>query len=178
MARFIPIDKIKKLREAARNGDENAKKILNMQLGGEEDYSELLDSYFAPKSEPEQAETVVSGVGEDDVRLNKFLADNQITKDSPEYDQAVKEFYAEVGGENEGNDFEELIKKLLKEESGAIDDYSKAITQVMNAEGIEDNQKRRIIARFKEIRSDEEEHFRELTELLKSRSSIAEDELE
>ena len=176
MSHFIPRDKIDKLREAARNGDEKAKKILNMQLKGEEDYSQLLDEYFAPKPEPveEQPETTVSGVdNEDNKRLEKFLEDNQITKDSPEYDEAVKEFYAETGGkpvegqETERDEFEEIIKDLMKEESKAIDDYSKAITQVMNMPEFNEIDMKRAIARFKEIRSDEEEHFRELGELLK-----------
>ena len=178
MAKFIPIDKLQKLREASRNGDVNARKILNMQLGGEEDYSELLESYFAPKPEPqpEPVETVVSGVeNKEDERLQKFLADNNLTKDSPEYGAAVKEFYAEIGEkapkiEEEENTFEAVIKKLMKEESSAIDDYSKAITQIMNDETLEDDKKHRAIARFKEIRQDEETHFRELAELLKTDS--------
>lgn len=203
MAKFIPIDKLSKLREASRNGDENARKILRMQLEDKEDYSELLNSYFAPKPEPEEkVETVVTG---DDGRLEKFLSDNGITKDSPDYDEAVKEFYAEIGGkpgeidknekkaeelgnkitegapvegqETERDKFENIIKDLMKEESKAIDDYSKAITEVMNMPEFNAKQMKRAIARFTEIRDDETEHFNELKALLKNDSEEIEEEL-
>ena len=105
----------------------------------------------------------------------------------------MKEFYAEVGeptsaekvAEDIGNEitggpsipgqeterdkFENIIKDLMKEESKAIDDYSKAITDVMNMPGFNEKQMKRAIERFKEIRMDEEEHFRELKELLANR---------
>lgn len=204
--KYIPFDKLKTLREAARNGDENARKILKMQLDGTEDYGELVESYFAPKPEPEakpeeKVETVVSG---DDGRLEKFLSDNGISKDSPDYDEAVKEFYAEIGGkpgeidknekkveelgneitegapvegqETERDKFENIIKDLMKEESKAIDDYSKAITEVMNMPEFNAKQMKRAIARFTEIRDDETEHFNELKALLKNDSEEAEEE--
>lgn len=204
--KYIPFDKMKTLREASRNGDENARKILKMQLDGTEDYSELLENYFAPKPEEPKVETVVSGVEEkDDPRLSKYLADNGITKESPDYDEAVKEFYAEIGGkpgevdkneqkveelgneitegepiegkETERDKFENIIKDLMKEESKAIDDYSKAITEVMNMPEFNAKQMKRAIARFKEIRDDETEHFNELKALLKNDSEEAEEEL-
>ena len=49
--RYIPCDKMTKLREAARNGDEMAKKILHAQLDEEADFSKDLDAFFAPKVE-------------------------------------------------------------------------------------------------------------------------------
>lgn len=171
--KYIPYEKMKALREAAKNGDQLAKKILRAQMDGN-DFSADLESYFAPKaneSEEVEEEVQVTPTEIDvksDERLEKFLSDNGITKDSPEYDEAVKEFYAEVGGKNpeEEDGFENLIKKLMKEESDAIDSYSKAITKVMNDETIEPTHKRRVIARLEEIRVDEKEHFRELGELL------------
>ena len=179
MAKFIPHERMSKLREDARNGDETARKILNMQLEGKDDYSELLESYFAPKpaepevKEEEKVETVVTGVEKkDDPRLEKYLSDNGITKDSPDYDDAVKDFYKEInGGEDENTErdnFEDIIKDLMKEESNAIDDYSKAITKVMNMPEFNEKQMRRAIARFEEIRDDETEHFKELGKLLKN----------
>jgi len=59
MGRFIPIDKMKKLREACVNGDERAKKILKAQLG-DEDFSVDLEDYFKPVEEPVQSEEVVN----------------------------------------------------------------------------------------------------------------------
>ena len=186
--KYIPFDKLSKLREAARNGDENARKILKMQLDGTEDYSELLENYFAPKPEEteikEEEKVEVSGVEEkDDPRLEKFLADNGINKDSPDYQTAVEDFYKEVGGkptegqETERDEFEEIIKNLMAEESNAIDDYSKAITKVMNMPEFNEKQMKRAIARFEEIRSDEMEHYKELKALLKNDSEEVEEEL-
>ena len=182
--RFIPVDKMQKLREAAHNGDERARKILHSQMH-DEDFGADLDEYFkpapAPAPAPDEAEapaeTTVSGVGEkDDVRLKKFLEDNGITEDSPEYEDAVKEFKAEMGikepEQADENDpraqFDEIIKKLVKEEIKAIDDYSKAITEIMDLPEFNEIQMRRAIARFKEIRSDEEEHVKELNALFKN----------
>ena len=181
--RFIPVDKMQKLREAAKNGDERARKILHSQMH-DEDFGADLDEYFKPAEEPvtpapasAEAETTVSGVGkEDDVRLNKFLEDNGITEDSPEYEDAVKEYKAEMGikepeqaDENSPrSEFDEIIKKLIKEEIKAIDDYSKAITEIMDLPEFNEPQMRRAIARFKEIRSDEEEHVKELNALFKN----------
>ena len=51
MSRYIPYDKIAKLREAARNGDETAKRILMAQLDDETDFSKDLDDYFKPQEE-------------------------------------------------------------------------------------------------------------------------------
>jgi len=51
MSRYIPYDKIAKLREAARNGDETAKRILMAQLDDEADFSKDLDDYFKPQEE-------------------------------------------------------------------------------------------------------------------------------
>jgi len=56
--RYIPHDKMAKLREAARNGDEMAKKILHAQLNPEEDFSQDLESFFAPKVEEKSVEEV------------------------------------------------------------------------------------------------------------------------
>ena len=56
MSRYIPYDKIAKLREAARNGDETAKRILMAQLDDETDFSKDLDDYF--KSQEEEIKEV------------------------------------------------------------------------------------------------------------------------
>ena len=58
MARYIPFEKMAQLREAARNGDERAKKILHAQLCDEEDFSADLDDYFIPQVEEPVEESV------------------------------------------------------------------------------------------------------------------------
>lgn len=55
MSKFIPINQLSKLREAAKGGDEMAKKILMAQLN-DEDFSSDLEAYFKPQEE--EAETV------------------------------------------------------------------------------------------------------------------------
>lgn len=134
MAKFIPIERLKKLREASQNGDESAIRILKMQLDGKDDFSNDLEEYFRPKPEPEPEIEVEEIIPEDEA-------------EEPEC----------VG----------LVKKLLKEELDAIESYSKAITQIMACESLEDGTKRKMISRFEEIKSDENEHYLELKQLLK-----------
>ena len=57
MSKFIPINQLSKLREAAKNGDEAARKILMAQLN-DEDFSSDLDAYFKPKAEEKPVEEV------------------------------------------------------------------------------------------------------------------------
>ena len=59
MSRYIPCEKMKKLREAAKNGDERAKKILRAQLSDEEDFSADLEDYFNPKQVVEEPQEEV-----------------------------------------------------------------------------------------------------------------------
>lgn len=189
MAKFIPVQKMKTLREASRNGDDRAKKILEMQLKGTEDFGSLLDEYFAPKpeqTESAQVEETSTGATNVDKGLQEFLEFNQINEDSPDYQSYVDDYYKENPkpqnglGEVEHNEehnheheyehseceSKEQLEKVRKEEVDAVDSYSKAITVVMNDTTVDDNKKRKIISRLKEIRGDEEEHFRELNELL------------
>lgn len=91
---FISIDKMKQLREQAKNGDERARKILNMQMRGE-DFSGLLEEHFKPIEEkpatqvdPEDDEPV-------DEKLKKFLDYNDVHKGDPEYNDMVEAFYQE-----------------------------------------------------------------------------------
>ena len=190
MSKFIPVEKIRKLREAARSGDIRAKKILDMQLGGEEDFSGLLEEYFAPaKPEPvEKAQPLETSSAElaKKSKLQEFLEYNDIKDDSPEYDEYVEMFYQENPNEPredrphheeaEECPCKEELNKLKKEELDAINSYSKAITLFMENAEMEDSKKRRVIARLKEIRADEEEHFKELGELLAAFDEIKEEE--
>ena len=191
---FIPVDKMKTLREASRSGDERAKKIILMQLSGKEDFGPLLDEYFQPKPETvastdvaveQKATDPVSKATEKETPFEMYLRENEITLDDNNRDNVIREFEEMTGNKvelseeheekQEGPEYEELIKKLMKEESDAVDSYSKGITQIMNCECLDDTQKRRFIARFKEIRGDEEEHFRELKELLSVSASKEEE---
>ena len=181
--KFIPIEKMSKLREAAKNGDDRARKILDMQMSGN-DFSPLLDEYFQPKPVATENSVETSSLPEKkpNSKLEEFLKFNNVTKDSPEYEDFVKDFYDEFPNEKPKPDmvenpvekieedkdgFDSIIRDLIKDETDAIDEYSKAITKLMTNEELDEIQKRRIIARLKEIRSDEEQHFHQLNELLK-----------
>jgi rubrerythrin len=168
MAKFIPIDKMKKLREASKTGDERAKKILAMQMDGKEDFGPLMDEYFTPAPQPVVEEQPATG----NSKLEEFLKFNGVTKDSPDYQSYVDEFNKETGGVTEPtepkpeDDLKEIIKKRIKEEIDAIASYSKGVSEVMALENVDEGLKRKIISRFKEIDADEEQHRSELMGLL------------
>ena len=95
---YIPFDKMKALREAAKNGDERAKHILDMQLKGE-DFGSLLDEHFSPKKDPQQ-EVSESISNDDDDKLQKFLEYNGVKPGDIDYDSTVEAYYKEfpIGG--------------------------------------------------------------------------------
>ena len=189
--KFIPIDKMSKLREAAKNGDVNARKILDMQMSGG-DFGVLLDEFFQPKPELNMKEQTLEtkSMPQKKSKLDEFLEFNNVTKDSPDYESFVEDFYREFPNERPGmvenpveqieddkDGFDSIIRDLMKDETDAIEEYSKAITKIMNSEELDEIKKRRVIARFKEIRGDEEQHFAQLGELLKKDEPKGEEEL-
>jgi len=108
---FIPVDKLKQLREASRNGDSKAKSILRAQIDNPSNFSAMLEEYFAPTPE-----TVIETVSEEGVempfyrdeeeghhknkRLMKFLHDNGVENEGhPDYKEMVEEFYHEFPNE-------------------------------------------------------------------------------
>lgn len=105
---FIPVDKMKQLREAAANGDKLAKKILHSHMM-REDYSQDFDEFFKPKpdagtvtmakadAQPEIAveEMKEADVGTGNPDLDKFLSDNGIKIGDDSYNDAVEEYYME-----------------------------------------------------------------------------------
>ena len=100
---FIPIDKMRQLREAAKNGDERAKKILRAQLDGS-DYGSDLDAYFAPKPEakplPASAQGTFSMSAQEHKPLNnpqleEWLRSNGIKETDEDYEEALDEYYNE-----------------------------------------------------------------------------------
>lgn len=105
---FIPIEKMKALREASKNGDERAKKILMAQLN-REDYSKDLDDYFAPKVEEapiptpfvkeEKEEVEKDGFTTGNSRLDSWLLNNNIKEDDEDYEDALHEYFNEYPNE-------------------------------------------------------------------------------
>lgn len=173
--KFIPIDKMKSLREASKNGDANAIKILDLQMSGG-DFGSLLDEFFQPKQVAPQGAPVegksLPNKGEQS-KLEKFLAFNNVTKDSPDYESFVEDFYNEFPEEREHEhsannngmtmcEEECFITPLIQEEIKAINDYNEAIMKVMDMDELGDAAKRGMISKLEEIKRDEMEHLEEL----------------
>ena len=100
---YIPFEKMKTLREAAKSGDERARKIIIMQMNGE-DFGSLLDQYFTKQEESNKNEDH-SDTNEDS-KLNKFLEYNGVKKGDMDYDSTVEAFYKEFPKERKHDTFE------------------------------------------------------------------------
>ena len=100
---FIPADKMRKLREAAKNGDERAKKIIDAHFHNK-DYKADLESYFASASEPAQMSATNTGkmpanVSTGNAKLDEFLRGNGIKEGDPDYADALEDYYREFPNE-------------------------------------------------------------------------------
>ena len=97
---YIPFDKMKSLREAAKNGDTRARKIIIMQMNGE-DFSELLEEYFAspkPVESKTPAEEIKPSVDYPEIadpKLLKFLQYNGVKPGDEDYESTVEAYYQE-----------------------------------------------------------------------------------
>lgn len=100
---YIPFEKMKTLREAAKNGDERARKIIIMQMNGE-DFGSLLDQYFTKPEESNKAEDHSDTT--EDSKLNKFLEYNGVKKGDMDYDSTVEAYYKEFPKERHHDTFE------------------------------------------------------------------------
>lgn len=100
---YIPFEKMKSLREAAKNGDERARKIIIMQMNGE-DFGSLLDQYFTKPEESNKTEYHSDAT--EDSKLNKFLEYNGVKKGDMDYDSTVEAYYKEFPKERKHDTFE------------------------------------------------------------------------
>lgn len=100
---YIPFEKMKALREAAKSGDERAKKIIIMQMNGE-DFGSLLDQYFTKPEESNKVEDHSDTT--EDSKLNKFLEYNGVKKGDMDYDSTVEAYYKEFPKERQHDTFE------------------------------------------------------------------------
>lgn len=100
---YIPFEKMKTLREAAKSGDERAKKIIIMQMNGE-DFGSLLDQYFTKPEESNKVEDHSDTT--EDSKLNKFLEYNGVKKGDMDYDSTVEAYYKEFPKERKHDTFE------------------------------------------------------------------------
>lgn len=100
---YIPFEKMKTLREAAKSGDERARKIIIMQMNGE-DFGSLLDQYFTKPEESNKPEDHSDTT--EDSKLNKFLEYNGVKKGDMDYDSTVEAYYKEFPKERKHDTFE------------------------------------------------------------------------
>lgn len=193
---FIPMNKMKMLREASKNGDERAKKIIMMQLNNE-DFGKDLDDYFKnpqentptpvegqnlPKeqSKVERKSTGIAG-------LDTFLEGNGISEGDEDYEDAIYDYFNEYPNEIPEEGIESLLKRndepqneesheeniddvldfLIKDENEAIDGYDKAIKFVVNCDKIEGVVKQAYLDKLNHIKNEELEHIEELKALKK-----------
>lgn len=95
---YIPFDKMKSLREAAKNGDTRARKIIIMQMNGE-DFGSLLDEYFTKQPKEEKPIATSTPIIEDnditDPKLKKFLEYNGVKKGDIDYESTIEAYYQE-----------------------------------------------------------------------------------
>lgn len=140
---YIPFEKMKALREAAKNGDERARKIIIMQMNGE-DFGSLLDQYFTKPEESNKPEDHSDTT--EDSKLNKFLEYNGVKKGDMDYDSTVEAYYKEFPKERQHGTFE---TKATESDSDNTSIYGE------EDEPIEDDQfaKEKQLAKEKELSS-------------------------
>lgn len=172
---FIPIDQMKRLREAAKSGDERAKKILQAQLK-KEDYTSDLEAYFAPTPEtkviqngnPGSATEAKATQGTRNPRLDAFLADNGIMEGDPDYEDAVNDYYNEFPEdmpedygqkkpEPEANPVQEAKMESAAQDLGkllldVIQECDKEMLEIMQDDSIDGNAKKGAMVSLQEIK--------------------------
>lgn len=185
---FIPVDKMRKLREAARNGDDRAKRILSMQLEAKEDYSGLMDEYFKPEVPAQQTtgQAANSQSVPGNPKLAEFLNLNGVKEGDAEYDDFVKDFYAENPNESrdqeaqpaESDPMSELFDRLIEDEMEAIEEYNKAVTEILASDDVKDDQKELMMMKLNRIKNEEVAHIKELKAMRPKKKEPKEPEIE
>lgn len=177
---FIEGSKFKTLRDASKNGDEKAIAILRMYLDGK-DFSKDIEDYFTPV-QPKQDSTPEIEIDKADMTgLEKFLMDNNVSKDSEDYQEYVDEYYTQFPNakreeivaeqiEPEQNEFE----CLLDAENSCISLIDKAILTVANDANISETVKSGLINKLQRIKEDKLENLSTIKEIIKTIDKEAE----
>lgn len=191
---FIPVDQMKKLREAAKNGDTRAKAILQAQLGGQ-DYAADLDAYFQPAPEtkiinntgnPGSVSEAKATKSTGNAKLDAFLADNGVQEGDPDYEDAVNDYYNEFPNEmpeDYGQPKTEPESAPSPEEETKMDeaarDIGKMLIDIIHAcndemlkinqdESIDDNAKKGAIVSLQEISQNMMDNLDKIRKIKKS----------
>ena len=191
---FIPVDQMKKLREAAKNGDARAKAILQAQLGGQ-DYAADLDAYFQPAPEtkiinntgnPGSVSEAKATKSTGNAKLDAFLADNGVKEGDPDYEDAINDYYNEFPNEmpeDYGQPKAEPESAPSPEEETKMDeaarDIGKMLIDIIHAcndemleinqdESIDDNAKKGAIVSLQEISQNMMDNLDKIRKIKKS----------
>lgn len=161
---FIPMNQMKILREAAKNGDERAKKIIQEHFQ-KKDYSADLEDYFKPVQEtaPEAPKesipdmpatnpgTMPEHVGTGNPKLDEFLRGNGIKEGDEDYEDAINDYYMEFPNErpkdspvsnvletataSEAEDLTKDIAQKIIETIKSCDQFSVSLMESDNVDG-------------------------------------------
>jgi len=171
---FIPVEQLKQLREAAKNGDTRAKKILSSYMN-KEDYSADFDAYFTPQTQPQEMEEgnpgsvqeAVATKGTGNAKLDQFLADNGVKEGDSDYEDALNDYYNEFPNERPAEMLHSAPEQEAQPEAqegldltqeigqGIIDLISKCdktLLEVMQSEEIDDTSKKGAMTSLQEIK--------------------------
>lgn len=178
--RYIPADKMAKLREASKAGDERARKILFAQLDGN-DFDSDLEEYFKPAPAPEaqNAPIEAKATGPETPKakagLDSFLESNGVTKESPEYDDFVNDYYAEFPNERpeeaaqaEVGEEVDLTKSIAEGLIDIIGRCDQTLVLVLNNDDVEDTAKKGIMTTLQEIKQSILDNFDKVRKIKKS----------
>lgn len=193
---FIPVDQMKKLREAAKNGDTRAKAILQAQLGGQ-DYTADLDAYFKPAPEtkiinntgnPGSVSEAKATKSTGNAKLDAFLADNGVQEGDPDYEDAINDYYNEFPNEmpedygkpkeeyarvdlpnpEQETKMNEAAKDLGKMLIDVISECDKEMLEIMQDESIDDNAKKGAMTSLQEIKQNMLDNIDKIRKIKKS----------
>ena len=100
-------------------------------------------------------------------KLERFLSDNNVTKDSEDYDEFVEEYYRMFPNERVEKECncEISIPDLINDENEAVEGYDKFQLYIVNNPNIDEGKKEIILTKIKKIREEEIEHIKILQEL-------------
>lgn len=190
---FIPVDQMKRLREAAKSGDAKAKAILRAQLDGT-DYTADLDAYFKPVEDPKSAPAGNPGSavetkatkGTGNARLDAFLADNGVQEGDEDYEDAINDYYNEFpedmpadwgkpkaeeepapNPEQEAK-MEDAARDLGKLLIDVISECDKEMLEIMQDETIDDNAKKGAMTSLQEIKQNMLDNIDKIRKVKKS----------
>lgn len=194
---FIPVDQMKKLREAAKNGDERAKKILQAQLN-KQDYASDLEAFFAPAPEttitatkvisnggnPGSVQEAKATNGTGNPRLDAFLADNGIAEGDEDYQDALNDYYNEFPEDmpegwgkskpapeqspEQAQKMESAAQDLGKLILNVIQECDKEMLEIMQDDSIDGNAKKGAMVSLQEIKQSMIDNMEKIAKVKKS----------